>query len=102
MFHNLFYVFADSLPLGSYCSFELGSCGWLVAYTQSSWRLVSGQQLTEDTDLLGKTLQNTQGKCETTYSSHYIGYPSKVLCFHSQMWKILLYLTELYKQIICQ
>ncbi|XP_067223959.1 tyrosine-protein kinase receptor [Chanodichthys erythropterus] len=54
-------LICNSLPLGSYCSFELGSCGWLVAYTQSSWRLVSGQQLTADTDLLGITLQNTQG-----------------------------------------
>jgi len=67
MFHNLIYVYADSLPLGSYCSFEMDSCGWPVSYTQSSWRLVSGQQLTEDTDLLGTTLQNTQGKCETTF-----------------------------------
>ncbi|RXN20697.1 leukocyte tyrosine kinase receptor-like protein [Labeo rohita] len=51
----------DDLPLGSYCSFELGSCGWSLADSQSSWRLISGQQLTEDTDLLGTTLQNTQG-----------------------------------------
>ncbi|XP_059375104.1 tyrosine-protein kinase receptor isoform X1 [Carassius carassius] len=54
-------LICNSLPLGSYCSFELGSCGWSVADSQSSWRLVSGQQLTEDTDLLGTTLQNTQG-----------------------------------------
>ncbi|KAI2654442.1 ALK tyrosine kinase receptor [Labeo rohita] len=51
----------NDLPLGSYCSFELGSCGWSLADSQSSWRLISGQQLTEDTDLLGTTLQNTQG-----------------------------------------
>uniref|UniRef100_A0A673LKK0 Tyrosine-protein kinase receptor n=1 Tax=Sinocyclocheilus rhinocerous TaxID=307959 RepID=A0A673LKK0_9TELE len=54
-------LICNTLPLGSYCSFELGSCGWSVTDSQSSWRLVSGQQLTEDTDLLGKTLQNTQG-----------------------------------------
>uniref|UniRef100_A0A8C1A7X2 Tyrosine-protein kinase receptor n=1 Tax=Cyprinus carpio carpio TaxID=630221 RepID=A0A8C1A7X2_CYPCA len=54
-------LICNSLPLGSYCSFELGSCGWSVADSQSSWRLVSGQQLTEDTDLLSTTLQNTQG-----------------------------------------
>lgn len=77
-FHNLLNVFADSLPLGSYCSFELGSCGWLVPDSQSSWRLVSGQQLNEDTELLGTTLQNTQGECETWSSmSHCIGYPSE-------------------------
>uniref|UniRef100_A0A8C1KEI5 Tyrosine-protein kinase receptor n=1 Tax=Cyprinus carpio TaxID=7962 RepID=A0A8C1KEI5_CYPCA len=59
-------LICNSLPLGSYCSFELGSCGWSVADSQSSWRLVSGQQLTEDTDLLSTTLQNTQGKLKTT------------------------------------
>ncbi len=76
--HHLLNVFADSLPLGSYCSFELGSCGWSVPDSQSSWRLVSGLQLNEDTELLGTTLQNTQGKCETTSSmSHCIGYSSE-------------------------
>ncbi|XP_016101484.1 ALK tyrosine kinase receptor-like, partial [Sinocyclocheilus grahami] len=54
-------LICNSLPLGSYCSFELDSCGWSVADSLSSWRLVSGQQLNEDTDLLGTTLQNTQG-----------------------------------------
>ncbi|TRY55390.1 hypothetical protein DNTS_034410, partial [Danionella cerebrum] len=54
----------DSLPLGSYCSFELGTCGWSVAETPSSWSLVSGQQLIENTHLLGTALQNTQGKYE--------------------------------------
>ncbi|KAG7328180.1 hypothetical protein KOW79_008124 [Hemibagrus wyckioides] len=51
----------DTLPLGSYCSFETGSCGWTVSGTQSSWNLVSGEQLSRSTDLLGTTLQNTQG-----------------------------------------
>lgn len=78
-YYNLLNVFADDLPLGSYCSFELGSCGWSLADSQSSWRLISGQQLTEDTDLLGTTLQNTQGKCETTPPfSHCIGYWSSI------------------------
>ncbi|XP_056333158.1 tyrosine-protein kinase receptor [Danio aesculapii] len=56
-------LICSTLSLGSYCSFELGSCGWSAADTQqlSSWRLVSGQQLIEDTHLLGTTLQNTQG-----------------------------------------
>lgn len=71
-FHHLLNVFADSLPLGSYCSFELGSCGWSVADSQSSWRLVSGLQLNEDTDLLGTTLQNTQGKRETFQSLYWL------------------------------
>ncbi|KAI4900399.1 hypothetical protein NFI96_017780, partial [Prochilodus magdalenae] len=49
------------LPLGSYCSFESGSCGWSASDRQSSWMLASGEQLSESTDLLGTTLQNTQG-----------------------------------------
>ncbi|KAI7804610.1 tyrosine-protein kinase receptor [Triplophysa rosa] len=51
----------STLPLGSYCSFESDMCGWSVSNTQSSWKLVSVQQLTESTDLLGTTLQNTKG-----------------------------------------
>lgn len=58
----MWLVFTDTLPLGSYCSFETGSCGWTVSGTQSSWNLVSGEQLSRNTDLLGKTLQNTQGE----------------------------------------
>ncbi|XP_036448572.1 leukocyte tyrosine kinase receptor isoform X2 [Colossoma macropomum] len=49
------------LPLGSYCSFESGSCGWSASDRQSSWMLANGEQLSESTDLLGTTLQNTQG-----------------------------------------
>ncbi|XP_062863986.1 tyrosine-protein kinase receptor [Trichomycterus rosablanca] len=51
----------DKLPLGSYCSFESGTCGWSVSDRQSSWMLSSGEQLAESADLLGTTLQNTQG-----------------------------------------
>ncbi|XP_053365240.1 tyrosine-protein kinase receptor [Clarias gariepinus] len=51
----------DALPLGAYCSFELSSCGWTVSEIQSSWNLASGEQLARSTDLLGTTLQNTQG-----------------------------------------
>ncbi|XP_060790032.1 tyrosine-protein kinase receptor isoform X1 [Neoarius graeffei] len=51
----------DMLPLGSYCSFEFGSCGWTVSDSQSSWNLSSGEQLSRSIDLLGTTLQNTQG-----------------------------------------
>ncbi|XP_066540212.1 tyrosine-protein kinase receptor [Hoplias malabaricus] len=50
-----------TLPLGSYCSFESGSCGWSASDRQSFWKLASGEQLSESTDLLGSTLQNTQG-----------------------------------------
>lgn len=59
-------VFTDNLPLGSYCSFELGSCGWTVSNTQFSWNLASGEQLSRSTDLLGTTLQNTQGENVTS------------------------------------
>lgn len=58
----LLLVFTDTLPLGSYCSFELGSCGWTVYDTQSSWNLASGEQLARNTDLLGTTLRSTQGE----------------------------------------
>ncbi|GAA6108679.1 leukocyte tyrosine kinase receptor isoform X1 [Tachysurus ichikawai] len=51
----------DTLPLGSYCSFEAGSCGWTVSDIQFSWNLVSGEQLSRSYYLLGTTLQNTQG-----------------------------------------
>ncbi|XP_027028683.2 leukocyte tyrosine kinase receptor isoform X1 [Tachysurus fulvidraco] len=50
----------DTLPLGSYCSFEAGSCGWTVSDIQFSWNLVNGEQLSSSR-LLGTTLQNTQG-----------------------------------------
>ncbi|XP_049319381.1 tyrosine-protein kinase receptor [Astyanax mexicanus] len=50
-----------TLPLGSYCSFESGSCGWSASDKQSSWKLISGEELSESSDLLGTTLQNTQG-----------------------------------------
>uniref|UniRef100_A0A8C9V6S8 Tyrosine-protein kinase receptor n=1 Tax=Scleropages formosus TaxID=113540 RepID=A0A8C9V6S8_SCLFO len=50
----------DTLPLGSHCSFESGSCGWSMSNTPSSWTLVSGKELSTR-DLLGSTLQNTQG-----------------------------------------
>ncbi|KAI5102224.1 leukocyte tyrosine kinase receptor isoform X1, partial [Silurus meridionalis] len=55
-------LICDTLPLGSYCSFELSSCGWTVSDTQSSWNLASGEQLSRSTELLGTTLQNTQGQ----------------------------------------
>ncbi|XP_052009872.1 tyrosine-protein kinase receptor-like [Xyrauchen texanus] len=55
-------LICDALPLGSHCSFESGSCGWLVSNTHSSWKLVSGEQLSESTDLQGTALQNTQGQ----------------------------------------
>ncbi|XP_060736252.1 tyrosine-protein kinase receptor [Tachysurus vachellii] len=51
----------DTLPLGSYCSFEAGSCGWTVSDIQFNWNLVSGEQLSRSSYLLGTTLQNTQG-----------------------------------------
>lgn len=59
-------VFTDTLPPGSYCSFELGSCGWTVSDTQSSWNLARAEQLSSSTDLLGTTLQNTQGEYATS------------------------------------
>lgn len=55
-------VFTDTLPLGSYCSFEFGSCGWTVYGTQFSWDLASGEQLSRNNDLLGTTLQDTEGE----------------------------------------
>ncbi|TSN67142.1 ALK tyrosine kinase receptor [Bagarius yarrelli] len=55
-------LICDTLPLGSYCSFESGYCEWTVSDTQSSWKLISGEQLSRSTDLLGTTLQNTQGR----------------------------------------
>ncbi|XP_030637308.1 tyrosine-protein kinase receptor, partial [Chanos chanos] len=51
----------DNLPLGSHCSFDYGPCGWSVSKKQSHWKLVSGEQLDEHRDLLGNTLQRTQG-----------------------------------------
>ncbi|KAK1793003.1 hypothetical protein P4O66_001718 [Electrophorus voltai] len=50
----------DTLPLGSYCSFESGSCEWSASDEHYSWMLARGEQLSESTDLLGATLQNTQ------------------------------------------
>lgn len=58
----MWLVFTDTLPLGSYCSFEAGSCGWTVSDIQFSWNLVSGEQLSRSYYLLGTTLQNTQGE----------------------------------------
>uniref|UniRef100_A0A4W4GD08 Tyrosine-protein kinase receptor n=1 Tax=Electrophorus electricus TaxID=8005 RepID=A0A4W4GD08_ELEEL len=54
-------IICDTLPLGSYCSFESGSCEWSASDEHYSWMLARGEQLSESTDLLGATLQNTQG-----------------------------------------
>ncbi|KAJ8399492.1 hypothetical protein AAFF_G00412040 [Aldrovandia affinis] len=51
----------DALPLGSHCSFESGLCGWSVSGDPSSWTLTSGEGLAMNEDLLGATLQNTEG-----------------------------------------
>ncbi|KAJ8353583.1 hypothetical protein SKAU_G00211500 [Synaphobranchus kaupii] len=51
----------DIMPLGSHCSFESGLCGWSVSGDPSPWTLVSGKELATGEDLLGTTLQNTEG-----------------------------------------
>ncbi|KAM9354854.1 tyrosine-protein kinase receptor [Pholidichthys leucotaenia] len=50
----------DALPFGSYCTFELDSCGWSVSNQLSGWRRVAGDELKEK-DMHGVTLQQTQG-----------------------------------------
>nr|XP_055027983.1 tyrosine-protein kinase receptor [Misgurnus anguillicaudatus] len=54
-------LICNALPFGSYCSFESGTCGWSVSNSQSTWKRVSGEQLSESSDLLGTMLQNTKG-----------------------------------------
>ncbi|XP_076834752.1 tyrosine-protein kinase receptor isoform X2 [Brachyhypopomus gauderio] len=54
-------LMCDTLPVGSHCSFESGPCGWSVSAELSSWILARGEELSKITDLLGATLQNTQG-----------------------------------------
>ncbi|XP_017274008.1 leukocyte tyrosine kinase receptor isoform X2 [Kryptolebias marmoratus] len=51
----------DALPFGSYCSFELDSCGWSASNRRSGWRRVAGDQLLERDDMRGVTLQRTPG-----------------------------------------
>ncbi|XP_064188181.1 tyrosine-protein kinase receptor [Anguilla rostrata] len=51
----------DSMPLGSHCSFESGLCGWSLSGDPYPWTLVSGKELATSEDLLGTTLQNTEG-----------------------------------------
>ncbi|XP_069008390.1 tyrosine-protein kinase receptor [Embiotoca jacksoni] len=51
----------DSLPFGSYCSFEGDSCGWSVSSPHSGWRMVAGDELLEKEDMQGDTLQRTPG-----------------------------------------
>ncbi|XP_061094949.1 tyrosine-protein kinase receptor [Conger conger] len=51
----------DSMPLGSHCSFEYGLCGWSVSGHPSPWTLVSGKDLASTEEILGSTLQKTEG-----------------------------------------
>uniref|UniRef100_A0A8C6VV77 Tyrosine-protein kinase receptor n=1 Tax=Nothobranchius furzeri TaxID=105023 RepID=A0A8C6VV77_NOTFU len=54
-------LICDALPFGSYCSFELDSCGWSGSKLHSGWRRVAGDQLLEKDDNQGITLQHTPG-----------------------------------------
>ncbi|KAG7454097.1 hypothetical protein MATL_G00263890 [Megalops atlanticus] len=54
-------VVCDALPMGAHCSFDSGPCGWTVSGTSSTWTLTSGAEMAASEDLLGITLQNTEG-----------------------------------------
>ncbi|XP_062326239.1 tyrosine-protein kinase receptor isoform X2 [Osmerus eperlanus] len=54
-------IICDALPIGSRCSFEAGPCGWSVTNELSSWRTVTGRELTYSEDMLGTTLHASPG-----------------------------------------
>ncbi|KAM4690516.1 leukocyte tyrosine kinase receptor [Rhinophrynus dorsalis] len=55
-------VCEDILPLGSYCSFEEGTCGWTVtSATETSWMYIDSEHLFNDDTFLGTSLKITRG-----------------------------------------
>ncbi|OXB82280.1 UNVERIFIED_CONTAM: hypothetical protein H355_007977 [Colinus virginianus] len=55
-------VRCNSLPEGSHCSFEEGSCGWILNETAASpWSIKGFNEMIENDSFVGSTLQATGG-----------------------------------------
>ncbi|XP_065449204.1 leukocyte tyrosine kinase receptor isoform X17 [Chrysemys picta bellii] len=55
-------ICADSLPEGAHCSFEQGSCGWILNDTASpSWSIRGFEEITQEAPFMGSALLATRG-----------------------------------------
>ncbi|XP_065259719.1 leukocyte tyrosine kinase receptor [Emys orbicularis] len=55
-------ICADSLPEGAHCSFEQGSCGWILNDTASpSWSIRGFEEMTQEAPFMGSALLATRG-----------------------------------------
>lgn len=53
----------DSLPEGSHCSFEEGSCGWTLNETAAfPWSISGFNEMIHNGSFVGSTLQATAGR----------------------------------------
>lgn len=58
-----FWSIVDSLPEGSHCSFEKGSCGWTLNETAASaWSIKGFNDMIHSGSFVGSALQSTGGR----------------------------------------